>query len=104
MEGICFLVQESSRSSRELLLLEKFFLCAEQDVCVLGCKYFRYVSFQESADYFIDSLFSAYCLFYGREACLKCVLGRGDSDDCTRILNESKRADRVEIWKKPTRI
>lgn len=66
-------------------------------VCILGCKYFRYASFQESTDYFIDFLFSAYCPHYGRDACLECVLERGVSDDCTRILNKSKRADRVEI-------
>lgn len=73
-------------------------------MCVLGCKYFRYVSSQEYTDYFIDSLFSAYCLHYGREAYLKCVLERGDSDDCTRILNKLKHADRAEIELQTTRI
>lgn len=66
-------------------------------MCVLGCKYFRYVSFQEYTDYFIDSLFSVYCLHYGRDACLKGVLERGDSDDRTRILNKSKHAEGLEI-------
>lgn len=92
--------------SNRAWFLERVFLYAEKGVCVcvFACKYFRCTSSQESTDYFIDFLFSVYCIHYVTDTCLECVLEKGVCEDCIRILNKPKCAGRVEIQIQNTRL
>ena len=62
-------------------------------VFVFACKYFRYAYFQESIYYFIDFLFSVCCIHHVTDACLECVLEKGEEYLINQCCRQGRDTD-----------